>query len=89
MPKFFDKERSKTFVCLYMKDGSKIYRSSRLKEDKISREMGMKGLKHRFIHSRYKGQYHTALIFDNISKEVLERYDEYGKRIFINESEIN
>lgn len=82
MPKYFDMEQSLTFVCLYMKNGTKIYRSSRLKEDKISREMGMKGLRHRFIGSRYKGQFHTAIIFDNKTKSVLERFDEYGKKIY-------
>lgn len=82
MPKFFDKERSLTFVCLYMKNGTKVYRSSRIKEDKISQEMGMKGLRQRFINSRYKGQYHTAIIFDNKSKTILERFDEYGKKIY-------
>ena len=82
MLKFFDKEQSLTFVCLYMKNGTKVYRSSRIKEDKVSREMGMKGLRPRFVSGRYKGQYHTAIIFDNHSKAVLERFDEYGKKIF-------
>ena len=82
MPKYFDMNSSLTFVCLYLKDGRKVYRSSRIKEDKISREMGMKGLRQRFINSRYKGQYNTAIIFDNKTKGVLERFDEYGKRIF-------
>lgn len=82
MPKYFDKEHSLTFVCLYLKNGTKVYRSSRIKEDKISREMGMKGLRYRFIGSRYKGQFHTAIIFDNKTKSVLQRFDEYGKKIY-------
>lgn len=82
MPKYFDKLQSLTFVCLYLKNGQKVYRSSRLKEDRLSKEMGMKGLRHRFINSKYKGQFHTAIIFDNISKETLEQFDEYGKKIF-------
>lgn len=85
MPKYFDKEQSLTFVCLYLKSGQKVYRSSRIKEDKLNREMGMKGLRHRFVNGKYKGQYHTAIIFDNISKEMLEKFDEYGKRIYINQ----
>jgi len=84
MDKYFDKEKSKTFVCIYLKSGQKVYRSSRFKEDKISKEMGMKGLRHRFVNSKYKGQYHTAIIFDNESKEILEKFDEYGKRLLIN-----
>lgn len=82
MPKYFDKDKSLTFVCLYLKNGNKVYRSSRIKEDKISQEMGMKGLRHRFINSRYNGQFHTAIIFDNKTKTVLERFDEYGKKIY-------
>jgi hypothetical protein len=87
MPKFFDKYKSMSFVCLYLKNGQKIYRSSRLKEDKVSKEIGMKGLRKRFVNGKYKGQYHTAVIFDNNSKEILEKYDEYGKRIFKNSVE--
>jgi hypothetical protein len=82
MSEFFNKHRSMSFVCLYLKNGQKIYRSSRLKEDKVSRELGVKGLRKRFVNRKYKGQYHTAVIFDNKSKEILEKYDEYGRRIF-------
>jgi hypothetical protein len=82
MPKYFDPNKSLTFVCVYLKNGTKVYRCSRLKEDKISREMGMKGLRQRFINSKYCGQFNTAIIFDNKSKQVLERFDEYGKRIY-------
>jgi len=81
MRRYFDIEKSKTFVCIYLKSGQKIYRSSRLKEDKISKEMGMKGLYLRFINKKYKGQFYTAIIFDNISKNILAKYDEYGKKI--------
>ena len=82
MPKLFDMNSSLTFVCIYFRDGRKVYRSSRLKEDKICREMGMKGLQQRFINGRYKGEYNTAIIFDNKTKSVLERFDEYGKKIY-------
>lgn len=82
MPKYFDPEKSLSFVCIYLRNGKKIYRCSRLKEDKISREMGMKGLRTRFIQREYCGQFNTAIIFDNRSKQVLERYDEYGKKIY-------
>jgi len=82
MPKFFDKEHSLTFVCIYLRNGDKIYRSSRIKEDKVSIELGMKGLRQRFINRKYKGLFRTAIIFDNNTKEILERYDEYGKRIY-------
>lgn len=82
MPRFFDKDNSLSFVCLYLKSGEKKYYSSRLNEDNINREAGMKGLRQRFINSRYKGQYHTAIIFDNKTKKKLEQFDEYGKRIF-------
>ena len=84
MRRYFDIEKSKTFVCIYLKSGQKVYRSSRLKEDKLSKEMGMKGLHHRFVNGKYKGQYYTAIIFDNESKEILEKFDEYGKRILTN-----
>ena len=82
MPKYFDKDKSITFLCLYLKTGEKRYFSSRLKEDKISKEMGIKGLRIRFVNGSYKGKYHTAIIFDNVSKEPLEKFDEYGKRIY-------
>lgn len=82
--RYFDIEKSKTFVCLYLKSGQKLYRSSRLKEDKVSKETGMKGLYFRFINKKYKGQFHTAIIFDNETKEIIEKYDEYGKRILNN-----
>jgi hypothetical protein len=82
MPRYFDPEESLTFVCIYLRNGEKVYRSSRLKEDRISRGTGMKGLRHRFIDRGYKGRFHTAIIFDNKSKKPLERYDEYGKKIY-------
>jgi hypothetical protein len=85
MHRYFDIEKSKTFVCIYLKGGQKVYRSSRLKEDKTSKEMGMRGLRHRFVNGKYKGQYYTAIIFDNESKEILEKFDEYGKRILTNQ----
>lgn len=84
MPKYFDKEKSLTFLCLYLRDGEKKYYSSRLKEDLISKEIGMKGLRKRFVNGKFRGKYHTAVIYDNISKEILEKFDEYGKRILIN-----
>ena len=86
MRRYFDIEKSKTFVCIYLKSGEKVYRSSRLKEDKISKKMGMKGLYQRFVNRKYKGQFHTAIIFDNISKKMLEKFDEYGKKILNHES---
>lgn len=82
MPKFFDKDKSLTFLCLYLKTGEKKYYSSRLKEDKRGKEIGMKGLRKRFVNGRYLGQYHTAIIYDNASKEPLQQFDEYGKRIY-------
>jgi len=84
MPNYFDKEKSLTFLCLYLKNGEKRYYSSRLKEDRSSKETGMKGLRRRFVNGKFKGQYHTAVIFDNTSKEILEKFDEYGKRTFNN-----
>jgi hypothetical protein len=84
MRRYFDINKSKTFVCIYLRNGEKVYRSSRFKEDKISKEMGMKGLYQRFVNRKYKGQYHTAIIFDNESKEILKKYDEYGKLILTN-----
>jgi len=84
MPKFFDKNKSLTFLCLYLKTGEKKYYSSRLKEDKISKETGMKGLRKRFVNGRYQGKYHTAIIYDNNSKEPIQQFDEYGKRIYKN-----
>lgn len=86
MPRYFDIEKSETFVCIYLKSGEKVYRSSRLKEDNTSKEMGMKGLRQRFVNGKYKGQFHTAIIFDNISKKMLEKFDEYGKKILKHES---
>ena len=85
MPRYFDKDKSLTFLCLYLKSGQKKYYSSRLREDKISREMGMKGLRKRFVSGKFKGMYTTAIIFDNTTKEKLEQFDEYGKRIFKND----
>jgi hypothetical protein len=84
MPEYFNKEKSLTFLCLYLKSGEKRYYSSRLKEDRISKETGMKGLRIRFVNGKFKGQFHTAVIYDNVSKEILEKFDEYGKRILIN-----
>lgn len=81
MRRYYDIEKSKTFVCIYLRNGEKVYRSSRMKEDKISKEMGMRGLYLRFVNRKYKGQFYTAIIFDNETKEVLEKYDEYGKQI--------
>lgn len=83
MPKYFDINESLTFVCIYLKSGQKVYRSSRLKEDNLSKEYGIKGLRKRFVHGKYKGQYHTAVIYDNETKEILEKFDEYGKRTYI------
>ncbi len=81
MRRFYDIEKSKTFVCLYLRNGEKVYRSSRIKEDKISKEMGMRGLYLRFVNRKYRGQFYTAIIFDNETKEILEKYDEYGKQL--------
>ena len=81
MRRFYDIEKSKTFVCLYLRNGEKVYRSSRIKEDNISKEMGMRGLYLRFVNRKYRGQFYTAIIFDNETKEILEKYDEYGKQL--------
>ena len=89
MPKYFNKDESLTFICLYLKSGEKRYYSSRLKEDKISKETGMKGLRKRFVNGKFRGKFHTAVIYDNISKEILEKFDEYGKRIFTTTSHEN
>ena len=69
--------------CL-IKGGQKIYRNSRIKEVEISKEHGMKRLRKRFVNGEYKGQYNIAIIFDNETKEILQKFDEYGKRILIN-----
>ncbi len=79
--KYFDKDKSLTFLCLYMESGKKLYRSSRIKEDRISKENGMQGLEYRFIRLRHKGQFSYAIICDNTTKEILKRFDENGNEV--------
>lgn len=80
MSKFHDKDKSLTYVKIYMKSGEDECRASRFKEDNVSKDMGMKGLKHRFILGKYKGQYTHAIIFDNKTKLKLEYYNKDGIR---------
>jgi hypothetical protein len=65
----YDKNTSLSRAVVYLKTGERKVYYSFLREDKKGQQVGIGGLVRRIINEKHRGQYNTALIYNNPGRD--------------------